>query len=156
MKKFKLFTSIVLTILLMFTASTSLKAASGSISVRSSRSSLVVGNQVTVTVTVSSSSPLGSWEYSLNYDSSKLKLISGNTHIVDYASNGNTKSASYTYTFKSISKGKSTVSISSSNAYAFDESQMSLSNGSTRISAITQEELEASYSKNNNLKKLGV
>lgn len=75
----------------MFTASTSLKAASGSISVRSSRSSLVVGNQVTVTVTVSSTSPLGSWEYSLNYDSSKLKLISGNTHIVDYASNGNTK-----------------------------------------------------------------
>lgn len=156
MKKIKLFTSIVLTILLMFTASTSLKAASGSISVRSSRSSLVVGNQVTVTVTVSSTSPLGSWEYSLNYDSSKLKLISGNTHIVDYASNGNTKSASYTYTFKSISKGKSTVSISSSNAYAFDESQMSLSNGSTRISAITQEELEASYSKNNNLKTLGV
>ena len=150
MKKIKLFTSIVLTILLMFTASTSLKAASGSISVRSSRSSLVVGNQVTVTVTVSSTSPLGSWEYSLNYDSSKLKLISGNTHIVDYASNGNTKSAS------SISKGKSTVSISSSNAYAFDESQMSLSNGSTRISAITQEELEASYSKNNNLKTLGV
>mgnify|MGYP002532849673 FL=1 len=151
-----IFKKIILAIIVSFIGVLSLSAASANIRVSTSKSSPIVGNQITVTVSVSSSSALGSWEYSLSYDSSKLKLMSGDTHIVDYASNSSTKRASYKYTFKVIARGSSSVSISSYNGYAFDESKLSISAGSVRINAITQEELEASYSKNNNLKSLEV
>ena len=151
-----IFKKIILAVIVSFMGVLSLSAASANIRVSTSKSSPIVGNQITVTVSVSSSSALGSWEYSLSYDSSKLKLMSGDTHIVDYASNSSTKSASYKYTFKVIARGSSSVSISSYNGYAFDESKLSISAGSVRINAITQEELEASYSKNNNLKSLEV
>jgi len=132
-----------------------LNAASGSISVRANTSSVVVGGSVTVSVTVSSGDPLGSWEFSINYDSSKLKLTSGPTSVVEYG-DGSQRSATYTYTFKSIAKGTSNVSVKAYNGYAWDESPISFSVGSARISAITQADLEASYSKNNNLSKLEV
>lgn len=151
-----LFRKIVLSLILSFACVMSVNAASANIRVTSSKTSPIVGNQITVSVSISSSEALGSWEYSLSYDSSKLKLLSGDVHVVDYASNTSTKSATYKYTFKVISKGSSSVSISSYNGYSFDESKLSISAGSVRISAITQEELEASYSKNNNLKSLEV
>ena len=40
----------------------------------SAPSSVVVGQSFKVTVTVSSSSSIGSWEYTLSYDSSKVRL----------------------------------------------------------------------------------
>ena len=155
-----IFKKIILAVIVNFMGVLSLSAASANIRVSTSKSSPIVGNQITVTVNVSSSSALGSWEYSLSYDSSKLKLMSGDTHIVDYASNSSTKSASYRYTFKVIARGSSSVSISSYRGYPWSASEVgdefSISAGSVRINAITQEELEASYSKNNNLKSLEV
>lgn len=154
MKKIKnLFMLILLTIVFI---PISLKAASGTFSVSSSNSYPVVGSEITVTVKLSSSVSLGSWEYTLSYDSSKLKLLSGTTNVVGYASNSTTKSQSYSYKFKVISKGVSSVSIKSYDALAFDESGLSLTVTSAKISAITQAELEATYSKNNNLSSLSV
>ena len=145
-----IFTCIVLISLLPI-----LNASSGQISIYTNNSSVVVGNTFSATVTVSSGSYLGSWEYTLSYDSSKLKLISGDVYIADYG-NGSTKSKSYNYTFKVIASGSSNLSIKSANAYDWDLGKMTLTTGSRRVTGITQAELEASYSKNNYLSTLSV
>lgn len=76
-----IFKKIILAVIVSFMGVLSLSAASANIRVSTSKSSPIVGNQITVTVSVSSSSALGSWEYSLSYDSSKLKLMSGDTLV---------------------------------------------------------------------------
>ena len=67
-----MFKKIILTVIVSFMGVLSLSAASANIRVSTSKNSPIVGNQITVTVNVRSSSALGSWEYSLRYDSSKL------------------------------------------------------------------------------------
>ena len=136
-------------------------AASGSISVSGS-STGVVGNQLSVTVTLSSGTAIGSWEFDISYDKSYLDLTSstaesGGTHAASYAGSGGTKSKSYTFKFKVKKSGSATVRVSSSDVYAYaDESRMSISNGSKTFTLKTQEEIEASYSKDAYLKGLSV
>lgn len=135
-------------------------AASGSISV-SGTSSAVVGNRVTLTVTLSSGTSIGSWQMDLNYDRSYLQLVSstaegGGTSMVNSSASG-VRSKSYTFVFKTLKTGNTRVSVSSYLAYAYsDLSQISLTSSSKSIRIMTQEELEASYSKDNNLKSLNV
>lgn len=135
-------------------------AASGSISVTGS-SSAVVGNRVTITVTLSSSTAIGSWQMSLNYDRNYLQLVSstaeaGGTTMAS-SSAGGTRSKSYTFVFKTLKTGNTRVSVSSYLAYAYsDLSQMDLTSSSRSIHIMTQAELEASYSDNNNLRDLSV
>ena len=132
-------------------------AASGSIKVTGT-STAVVGNKVTVTVTLSSSTSIGSWQMQLNYDKSYLQLTSSSAEaggtVMSNSSSG-TKSKTYTFTFKTLKTGTTNVSIGSYLVYA-DMSEMSISAGSKSIKIITQAELEASYSKDNNLKNLSV
>lgn len=135
-------------------------AASGKINV-SGTSTVVVGNNVTVTVTLSSSTLIGSWEMSLNYDKSYLQLRSATSESNGIRMAASTatgvKSKSYTFTFKTLKKGSTSVSVGGYLAYAYaDLSEISLSSNSKKINIITQAELEASYSKNNNLASLGV
>ncbi len=135
-------------------------AASGNVSVASSNQ-VVSGNKLTVTVTISSGTAIGSWQMNLNYDKSYLQLLSatseaGGTMMANSSATGVTKK-SYTFTFKTLKTGSTTLSITSALAYAFsDLSQISLSTGSKTVKIITQAELEASYSKDNNLKSLSV
>lgn len=143
---------------IFFVYSNKVNASSGSINVSSTKSTMVVGSSVTVTVTISSGTALGSWQFDVYYDSSKLQLTSssfGGTHIVSYG-NGTQKSASYTFNFIAKSNGVANVHVENSSAYAWDTSEMSLSNGSTNISIKTQAEIQASYSRNNNLASLSV
>ena len=142
-------------IILTFTGTLKLEAASGTIKVTSSASTVVVGNTFKVTVTISSSEALGSWQYTISYDSNKVKLQSGESNVVDYG-NGSTKSKSYTYTFKALRSGSANIGVKSYRAYAWDESLISLSAGSKTVKLITQEDLIASYSKDNTLKSLTV
>lgn len=135
-------------------------AASGKINV-SGTSTVVVGNNVTVTVTLSSSILIGSWEMSLNYDKNYLQLRSATSESNGIRMAASTatgvKSKSYTFTFKTLKKGSTSVSVGGYLAYAYaDLSEISLSSNSKKINIITQAELEASYSKNNNLASLGV
>ncbi len=135
-------------------------AASGSISV-SGTSTVVLGNKVTVTVTLSSSSLIGSWQMDLNYDRSVLQLTSSNaegggTRMVN-SSNTGVKKKSYTFTFKTLKTGNTKLNVDSYLAYDFNDfSSLSLSSNAKTVKIITQAELEASYSKNNNLKSLEV
>jgi len=135
-------------------------ASSGSIKISSSSSRVIVGNTVTVTVTLSSGSPLGAWEFDINYDSSYLKLTSSNaenngTYFVN-AGDGSSKTKTYTLKFRALKSGVTNITVGSYDVYAFDKSSMSISKSNSKITLMTQAELEATYSKDNNLKKLVV
>ena len=137
-------------------------AASGNITI-SGTNQAVVGNNVTVTVTISSNTAIGSWEASLNYDKSYLQLVSSNSESGGNRMAGFTtstqgvKSKAYTFKFKALKKGSTTISIGGYSVYSLaDEEDMSMSTSGKTIKIMTQAELEASYSKDNNLKSLGV
>lgn len=137
----------------------SVNAASGSISITGT-SQAVIGNTVTITVKLSSSTKIGSWDMDLNYDKNYLQLISATSEaggISMVNSSSGITSKSYTFKFKTLKKGSTKVSMASYQAFAYDDmSEMSLSAGSKTIKIMTQEELEATYSKDNDLKSLTV
>ena len=157
MKKiFKIFTLLFISALIIFTNITKVNAASGSITVSSSTNKVVVGNTFSVTIKISSKSALGAWEFTPSYNTKLFKLTSGETPIVEVAEKDGVKSKSYTYKFKAIAKGSGSITVKSAGALSWNEEKMSLSIGSKSITVITQADLEASYSKNNNLKSLSV
>ncbi len=122
----------------------------------SAPSSVVVGRNFTVTVNVSSNASLGTWEYTLSYDSSRARLVSGQLHVVDYG-NGSKKSASYSYTFTALKSGTATFRPVNASVLDYTSTNECLSgSGSVSVSMKTQAEVEASYSKNNNLASLSV
>lgn len=154
---------ILITLLIMVTMlvnPANIKAASATISVSNSRTSLIVGNSLTTTVTVSSATNLGAWSFDLKYDSTKLRLtgssFGGGTYIADVVTSPNQKSAKYTFTFTAIKSGTTSVYVANSEVIAYDESSMGVTNGSRSVTIMTQAELEATYSKNNYLSSLGV
>ena len=73
----------ILIVSLLFTMT--VDAASANIKVTTSKSQVVVGNTFTVTTKISGSS-LGVWEWTLNYDTKKFKLVKGGNimHVGDY------------------------------------------------------------------------
>lgn len=141
----------VLIISLLFT--TTINAATANISVSTNKSKVVVGNTFTVTTKVSGSN-LGVWEWTLNYDTKKFKLVSGGNirHVSDFSDNIRTK----TWTLKAIAKGSGTVSVKAYGVYTKSEVAMKVTTNSKTVKVITQAELEASYSKDNNLKSLSI
>ncbi|MFA5407613.1 MAG: hypothetical protein WC343_02455, partial [Bacilli bacterium] len=144
--KTKIFKIACFLLMFFFVGVFKVNAASATISVSSSSTKVVVGNTITVTVKIYSSSPLGSWNFDV-VPSSNLTLTYssfGGLYIVDSVSSSTQKSATYTFKFKTKSSGTATVSIKNSLVYAYDESLMSKTNGSTSITVITQAELEAS------------
>ncbi len=149
---------IVFSILLLLVFPLSVLASSGKITV-SGPSQAVVGNTITVTVTLSSSTSIGSWEMDLDYNKSYLQLTSstgeaGGTGMVN--SSAGTKSVKYTFKFKVLKTGSTTISVPSYDVYANDFSSMNITPTNRTIKLITQQELEASYSKNNDLSSLSV
>lgn len=122
----------------------------------SAPASIVVGKSFNVTVTVSGGASIGSWEYTLSYDSSKVRLNSGSLHVVDYG-NGSKKSASYSYTFTALKSGTATFKPVNASVLDYTSTNECLSStGSASVTMKTQAEIEASYSRNNNLSSLSV
>ena len=155
-KGFKKLSTILLSILLILFSFTKVNAATGKITVSSSTSKIVVGNTFTVKVTISSSTAMGSWEWIIDYDKNKFKLVSGETNVADFFESTNTKSKTYTYKFKATGTGSGKITVKSYGAIDMNEKNISLSVGNKTVTVITQAELEASYSKNNNLKSLSI
>ncbi|MBQ6840677.1 MAG: cadherin-like beta sandwich domain-containing protein [Bacilli bacterium] len=150
--------NILLTLFISLSFTSVVNAASATISVSSSSNQVIVGKDVTVYVTVSSAAALGSWEYTLNYDSSVFKLQSSDVgvHYAAYASNGNTKSVQYKYVFKALKSGSSKFYIDSSMVVDWDERILGVNDGSKTIKTLTYSEYQASLSSNNNLSNLTV
>ncbi len=158
MKKIKY---LLVSLLTLFLLPIAVNAASGKIAV-SGPSQAVVGNTITVTVNLTSSTGIGSWEMDLDYNKSYLQLTSSTaeskgTAMVGYASaDAGTKSVKYTFKFKVLKTGSTAVTVPSYDVYAADMSSMSITPSGRNIKIITQQELEASYSKNNDLSSLSV
>ena len=150
----------LIAVLLMFIAPNTVFASSVNINVSASNTA-VLGNTVKVTVNLTSSSLIGSWQVDLSYDKSYLQLTNstaegGGTYMVNSSSTG-TKSKSYTFTFKTLKNGNAKVSIAS--AMLFDYTtmgSMSVNKGSKTISIKTKAEIEASYSDNAYLSSLSI
>ncbi len=143
-----------------FLVSTSLvSAATGSITVSTGTKTAVVGSDFTVTIRVSCSEKLGSWQFGIQYDSAYLSLLDNkSTFIADYASQTTGTSTSYTYRFKAIKAGNASIKISSPSMVSWDHDTelFTPSVSGTSVSIKTRQEIEASYSKDNNLKSLSV
>lgn len=140
----------------MFTDATF--AATANISVSANSKNVVVGNKVKVTTKVSSSD-LGAWKYCISYDSDVLKLEDSSADAGTCVKAGviGQTDKTETWTFKAIKSGSSKVTVRAYAVYSLEtEDQMNTSVGSVTISAKTQAEIEASYSKNNRLKSLSV
>ena len=126
-----------------------------SISVAGTTATGTVGGNITVGVTISESSGLGSWEFSLDYDSNKLQLLSGNTHVVGYVDGEGQTSQSYTYTFRVKGTGSTTISVVNTAIASWNEVVTSPTD-STTINLISRGEVEKNYSSDNNLASLEV
>lgn len=159
LRKGKLLGFIILTLFLGFIFKLDVNAASASVSVTSNKSSLVVGNTVTFTVRVQADSAIGAWDYATNV-SSNLTYISGSpvSKSANLPSNNSTKVITYSFTYRANSSGTATFNFRLSNLLDYKtESLMSFpANTSRNVKVITQNELEQSYSKNNNLKSLSI
>ena len=135
-----------------FFAFNSVDAASVSVS---APKTAVVGNTFTVNVTVSSD--VAAWDFSIGYDNSKLRVMSSNLeNSLRSASLSAIHSRSYSLTFKALSSGTAKIYVSDASLYNDSETLLSASKGSTSVTIKTQAEIEASYSKNNNLASLSV
>lgn len=156
MKKISL---IIFSIILSLVFINKVSASSATISASSNKSTVIVGDTVTITVKVSSSANLGSWNFDV-VPSSNLTFVSssfGGLFVADQSPTTTTKSKTYTFTFKAKSSGTGTVKISNARVIDFDSEEnmsINISNSSFRI--MTQSELEATYSKNNYLSNLEV
>ena len=146
---------VILLSIMIFISTDRIYAAGASISVSSNKSQVIVGDTVTVTVRISSSQALGSWKWTPDYNTSKFKLISGDTSVADFG-DGKIKAKSYTYKFKAIATGSSTITVKGVDVYNWSEKNLSVSKGSKTIKIITHSDYVASLSKNNNLSALSV
>lgn len=157
MKKIKIFLIGIIGLLFMPNI---VFAASAKISVTGA-SSVVVGNTVTITVKLSSSKKIGSWQMDLNYNSEYLKLIStssegGSTMMANSSSTGTT-SKTYTFKFKALKSGTTKISVPSYLAYDFDDmDELDITTSSKSLKIMTQSELEATYSSDAYLKNIKV
>ncbi len=162
---------LIFTLILSLVCVINVNAATGRISLRASSTSVAVGSTTTVTVTCSSSTSLNSCQYSLKYDSSKLKITSGDSSQAwyDQDASPNTKNASFTVKFKVIGNGSSTVSVNSYELGDYNGKELSTTTGSVTIKGYTPTKDNTSsgssssssskpitYSTNNNLKSLTI
>ena len=155
MKKISLF---IFTIFISFLLVNTTYAASANISVSANKSTVMVGETVTVTVKIYSSSNLGSWNFDVT-NSSNLSLVSssfGGTYIKDVVDSATQKSKTYTFTYKAKSSGTGSINIKNSLVYGYDENKMSVSSGSKSFNMMTYSQLQDTYSKNNYLSSLKV
>lgn len=110
-----------------------IKAASANVQI-SAPSSVYVGDTVTVSVTISSSASLGSWQYTVSYDDSILSGSNQGQMVASYAENSGKTSVTNSWTFRAASSGTVSFSIPSIDVYAFDDESSMKIGGSTSVS----------------------
>ena len=155
MKNIRKFIISLLLIAVVFIPVT-IKAATASIKV-TTNGRAIVGDTITATVTVSSSDSLGAWQFDVNYDSTRLQKVSGDSSIVYYIQDTKgVKSKSYTLKFKVLKSGSAAINIGSYLVWDLNNNQVKTTVGNATVKIMTQAELEATYSTNANLKSFGV
>ena len=147
---------IITAISIFFMVTTGVSAATATIGVQTNLSQVVVGNNINVSVVVSSTERLGTWMFKLNYDTSKFQYVSGPDLYLSDGSNLNIKRKTYNYTFKAKSSGSANFNVSEIGVVNYDFSDPKTSSYGKNVKVITKAQLEATYSKVNDLKNLEV
>lgn len=165
-KKILLFLSI------FFIFSIKANAGSGLIDIYTSNKTPVVGNNITITVNTSASTNIFVYEYTLSYDSSKLKFVSSTGNCADLHCAGSVTSGKVTdtLTFKVIAAGSTQISAKSYSIILEDETEAATKVDATSINASNtapsnkpsgnnssgNTSTPKTYSTNNNLKSLKI
>lgn len=124
-----------------------------SITVTSSKTYVSKGDTITVNINITSTTPIGYYEYTLDYNTSKFKLINGSAYNIDRAINDSSKKITKTFKFKVIEDGSSKISVKS---YAITNYEND-SNLSVKVIPVTITSGNTSnYSSNNYLSNLEV
>ena len=143
-----------------------------SINASASKSQIQEGQTVKVSVTVSSEETLGSWGFSVGYDSSILQYVSSDLEsglTSAGVGNGSIKNKTYTITFKGKKAGTGSISIKSPWVYSWNEKEMKVSskgasikvsspssNSSNTTKSNTTSNKQKNESANNNLSSLSI
>ena len=133
----------------------SVHAASANIDLTASQSSADIGKTIVVTVNVNSSTPIGYYEYTLDYDHDKLELVNGRSYNIESADDATTKSFKKKFTFKVLKSGANKVSVKSY-AVSPSGSNESMSVTVNPASINSSGEDTTNSSDNNNLKSLEI
>lgn len=156
----KKISKILLIFISMFIIGNVKAAGTSRITISPSSRTYVVGNTFTVTVTVSATEPMAGLSYTLQYNSSVLSLESttastGGARNLDAFMNNTTTSVSYTYRFRAKNSGTSTISVTGAEVRNASNA-LSVSTSTATIKVMTQAQILATYSSNNNLSSLSV
>ena len=137
-------------------------AASAKITVSANNNNIKIGQTVKITYKISSSTPLGAWDYQLTTPSN-FSLEGCNNeflaHQIGFINNNNTKSASVTCTFKATKNGKGTFSVKNYEVDDLNIDTMGTTVTSTTVtvaSSTKEETTSKEYSSNNKLKSLSI
>ena len=91
----------------------SVNAQTANIDITSSKTNANVNDNITVTANVNSSTAVGYYEYTLDYNHSVLRLTSGNPYNVEKSNNNTSKSFKKEFKFKVIGSGTSKITAKS-------------------------------------------
>ncbi len=118
-------------------------SSTATVNITSSSGSAKQGDIITVNVNIKSSTPIGYYTYTLDYNPNKLKLLSGSSYVVDRPNDSNTKSVKKTFKFKVTGTGTYKISIKSYNVSTYGDEKMDVNinpltiSNSSIISSIT-------------------
>ncbi|MDR1769042.1 MAG: cadherin-like beta sandwich domain-containing protein [Hungatella sp.] len=123
--------------------------------------SVMVGNEVTVNMKVTSDSALGTAEIMLAYDPNILEFVSGTNanggagaiKVLGTMDSANQKAFSFTLKFKALQAGNTQISVTSQEIYDVDSQAVSLSKQGNSSVKVTS---PATYSKDATLKSLKI
>lgn len=95
---------------LMFLIPMGVNAESATIDINANKTNISTNDILEVSVKISSSSYLGYYEYTLDYDDKVLKLVKGSDFIMSSPDN-QTKSVTKTFRFKPLKSGSSRINV---------------------------------------------
>ena len=82
------------------------------ISLDTNKQNIKEGDTITVSVNIKSNTNLGEYEYTLDYDNTKLKILKDNPYTIDKPDN-DTKQEKKTYKFKALKEGTTKITVKS-------------------------------------------
>ena len=82
------------------------------ISLDTNKQNIKEGDTITVNVIIKSNTNLGEYEYTLDYDNTKLKILKDNPYTMDKPNNA-TNQEKKTYKFKALKEGKTKITVKS-------------------------------------------
>lgn len=123
--------------------------------------SVMVGNEVTVTMKISSDTPLGTAEVMLSYDPGILEFISGTSanggagaiKVLGTMESADQKTFSFQLKFKTLKAGNSKITVTSQEIYDVNANALTLSKKGNSTVKVTS---PATYSKDATLKSLKI